>query len=459
MAERRTGTLISAEIQQKQVTWKHEPPQPRRGRVLWTLLVLAGLAGAVVVADGEWAWRDSLRRLAKGEEIPAFRANEWEDAAAVRESLAEELLTTDLIPSVEERDMRRSLALCTLVSAAGDAVIAQGGQPMWGLMEELCLDLDWLEEMVSFCPMELAARALPVLARIYQAEKKKMAGSPGNRRFATAIAFEFARAGLNEEQALASYLFYASSGQKHWLNKRFDSLSLWQMSAIAARLTDSRWSSETTLAWCQRNCSLPSQGYVSLVNILKPESHCLFGEEVGSDAFVELYRDSAEGGAASMLEAAGSSTAEDRAFYVATAACANGVPALVAGSGDAVVCLVDVDGRWEATGPLPEGAECSWSYDGHKQLDFVQLASTLGREKDKTLAAARLAGMGQFIYDSGNQPLAHSFFREALKVQPLRYATWAAYAACGAPQAELDKAAECFRELPGVAAALSAARK
>ncbi len=457
MVGRRHHSQREVTVQLRSGNWKHEPPQKNHGRrFLIGSLVAAGVVLAAVLADEAWSLRDSVRRLVQGEEIPAFRAKSWEDARSVRESLAEDLLTSELTPSVDDWDTRRDLALHTLIVAVGEKVISEGGASMGALMEELCLDVDWLEEMVWFCHMEHAEDALPILAHLYGKEKKKMAEMPANRRFASAVAFEFARAGLDKERAHASYLFYMASGQKHWLNNYFPQLALWEMSVIAARFTDAAWNSEETLTWFQRNSRLPARGYVTLGATLGGRERCLFGEPVDTPSFLSLYRDSAEGGVASIYEASGCSTALDRAHYAATAACANGVPALVASSGTEAVCLVDVNGRWESSAPAAEGMSCSWSFMGQNHPHFVELASRLGAEKEKTLASARLAQMGQFLYDSGNQPLAHSFFREALKVQPLNYAAWVAFRACGAPQAELDAAAGYFEELPGVAAVLAA---
>ncbi len=408
------------------------------------------------MADKQWMWRDSLRRLAEGQEIPAFRVNEWSDASAVREKLEERLLTTELLPKVEDRTACRNLALYSLLSAAGDSVISNGGSHMGMLMEELCIDLEWLEEMVYFCPMEHAEAAMPILAYIYHSERRKMAGSPANRRLASAIAFEYASAGLGQEAAKAAYLFYAASGQKRWLNNYFAGLSLWEMRVLAARSTDDEWCKPSTLAWFQRNTRLPAQGYVTLEDVLGARERCLFGEEVGSADFLVLFRDEDGGGAASIYEASGCSTAKDRALYVATAACANGIPALVAFSAKAATCMVDVNGTWELSETMPEGAICTWGYLGQKHPDFVKLVAQLGAEKDRTLASARLAQMGQFLYCAGNKPLAHNYFREAVKVQPLNYAAWSAFHACGGSGAEIAEGAQHFETLPGVAAALRA---
>ncbi len=413
-----------------------------------------GAAAAIVLGDGEWAWRDSLRRLAHGEEIPAYRTKTWVDAHSIRAELADSLLTSELTPSVEDRDTRRDLALHTLVVAAGEELISQGGQEMGALMQELCLDVDWLEEMVYFCPLELADKALPILAHLYRVERRKLTDAPPNRRLAAALAFEFARAGMSKEQARTTFQLYAAGGQKHLLNNRFEELALWEMRVIAARFADEVWCAEESLTWFQSNSRLPARGYVTLGQTLGSHERSLFGEPVGTPAFRALYRDAAQGGYASVCEASECSTAHDRAAYAATAACANGVPALVAAHDKGACWLVDVMGKWEFSAPVAEGMTCSWSFCGSNHPDFVVLASLLGADKEKALASARLATMGQFLYGVGNTPLAHSFFREAVKVQPLNYAAWAGYLSAGAPEGEREKAVKHFDALPGVAAAL-----
>ncbi len=440
MVGRKHPSQRTVEVQFRSGSWKHEPPQQKHGqRFLVGAIVLLGLGGGVMLADDAWSLRDSLRRLVQGEAIPAYRTRAWADATAVRESLADDLLTSELTPSVDDDDTRRDLALHTLVLATGEKVISDGGSVMGRLMEELCVDLEWLEEMVYFCPMEDAPAALPMLAHLYSKEKKKMAELPAYRRLASAIAFEFAHAGLDQEQALKTYHFYTGSGQKHWLNNYFTNLSLWEMRVIAARFTDAAWNEEVTLEWFQRNCRLPAQGYVTLGETLGTREYGFFGEQVDSPEFLTLYRDSAAGGTASIYEASGCSTSHARAHYAATAACANGVPALVVSNEHAAVCLVDVNGRWESSAPVAEGMTCSWSFCGQTTPQMIELAAQLGAEKEKTLASARLAAMGQFLYDSGNQPLSHSFFREALKVQPLNHAAEEAYRACGGAADPIDR--------------------
>ncbi len=422
--------------------------------MLLASVIVMGVVAAVVVADDEWEWRDTLRRIVQGEEVPAYRTKQWSNTRAVRESLADSLLTSDLSPSVEDRETRRDLALHTLIVAAGEEVISREDVEAGPLMEELCLDVDWLEEIVYFCPMEHAQTALPILAHIYKKAKKRMGGIPCNRRFAAAIAFEFARAGLDKDAALKAFNFYAASGQKHGLNTRFAELLLWEMRVIAARCTDATWSNEVTLAWFQRNSRLPAQGYASVGETLGKRERSLFGDAVGSTDFQSLYRNDEAGGTASMYEASGCSTAHDRALYAATAACANGVPALVAAGDGSAACLVDVNGSWVSSVPVTEGATCSWSFCEKNHPDFVLLASFLGGEIGQTLASARLAHMGQFLYDAGNRPLAHSFYREAVKVQPRNYAAWAGYHASGASADEMAEALKHFEQMPGVAAAL-----
>ncbi len=408
------------------------------------------------MADSEWAWRDNLRRISRGEEVPAFRANEWSDARTVREKLADRLLTSELTPSVEDRATRRDLALYTLAVAAGDVVLSQGTPGMGKLLEELCIDVEWLEEIVYFSPLAHAETALPILAYIYRCERKRMANMPAHRRLAAAVAFEFALKGIDREQALKTYQFYAAGGQKHMLNNCYEELALWEMSVLAARHTDSTWSNAETLTWFRLNNRLPAHGYVMLGNSLGAHEQGLFGEQVGTPEFQTLYKDSAEGGAASMYEVSGCSTEHDRAFYAATAACANGVPALVATKAGEASCMVHVKGNWEYSAPLTEGMTCSWSFFGMNHPDFVKLASVMGAEMDKTLSSSRLAYMGQYLYSSGNAPLAQSYFRQAIKVQPMNYPAWVGYHAAGATAEEMAEGVKLFESMPGVAASLRA---
>ncbi len=457
MAERNHQSHRLPAAQPRVQSWQMEPPpRPSRGRGLLVMIALAGVAALLVVSDNEWEWRDTLRRLIEGESMPAFRAYEWQDVRAVRETLAKNLMKAEWRPTTApSREHCRDLALHALTVAAGDAAISHGGEAVGKLLEELGLDVDWLEDIVYFCPLEHAGSALPLLAHIYRMEQRSLTNMPAHRRLAAAIAFEFARAGLDKDEALAYYLHYAAPGQKSRLNNRFDKLAIWELSALAARGTDTRWSGKTTYAWFQGNCRLPAQGYLHAGNILGEQETSLFGVAVDSPEFKAIYRDAAAAGTANLYQDSGCSTQLSRASYAASAACANGVPAIVVSAGADAACMVDVNGRWETSAPLPEGASSTWSFMGHNHPDFVRLAAALGADYEATLAGARLAQMGQFHYDIGNQPLAQSFLREAVKVQPLHAAAWQAYRAAGATVDDMQQAAAHFAELPGVAAALN----
>ncbi len=430
---------------------------PRSGYGLWGMLALAGAAAVLAVSDNEWEWRDTLRRVVEGEAMPAFRAYEWADAGLVREKLAEGLLASELSssPAEQNADTCRDLALHALIVAAGESTISRGGLEMGKLMEELGLDVDWLEDIVYFCPMEYAESALPLLAHIYRSEPHGMADAPVNRRLAAAVAFEFARAGLSKEAAHAHYLYYAASGQKSQLNSSFPQLAIWELGALASRGADATWGGKGTLNWFQRNLRLPAQGYVRAGDALGAHEKSLFGVEVDSPAFRTLYQDAAMAGPANLYKESGCSTELIRAHYAATAACANGVPSIVASGGAEAACLVDVNGQWEFSDTLPDNATCSWRFMGYGHPDFVRLASRLGADRGKYIASARLAQMGQFHYDAGNRPLSSSFYREAVKQQPLNFAAWQGYLAAGAGKEELQQAAAHFAELPGVAAVLA----
>ncbi len=456
MAEHNQQDWNEAASRQRMNAWRAvNPPPPRKGRFLLGCIVLMGVVAALVVSDNTWQWRDTLQRLARGEEAPAYRASEWQDARSLRSGFEEELATTTAHVSELGKDGRRDLALYTLLVAAGEDVLSQGGEDMGVLMEELGMDVDWLEELVYYCPVEHAATALPMLAYIFHVERKGME-QPECRRLATAIAFEFARVGKGREDALTLYQFYVGGSRKSQLNTSFSGLPLWRLRVLAERGTDERWGNATTLLWFQRNGSLPAQDYVGVGEILKHNHLSLFGVEVDSRDFWDIYRDAAAEGAGHVYEASGCSTSHNRAHYAATAACANGVPAFVAANDKEAVCMVDVNGKWVSSAPVPEGATCSWCImEQSHHPDFILLAAALDADRDKTMDSLRLVELGKFHFARGNVPLSHACFREALRLQPLNAEAWLEFRSCGAAAEDLAGLSAALADYPGVVAFLS----
>ena len=208
---------------------------------------------------------------------------------------------------------------------------------------------------------------------------------------------------------------------------------------------------ETTLSWFQRNGSLPAQDYAKAGEILKPNRLSLFGVDVDSADFKAIYRDAAAEGTGNVYEASGCSTPHSRAHYAATAACANGVPAFVVANDDEAVCMVNVNGKWVSSAPVPQGATCSWSIMGKSHHpDCILLAAALDADLEKSLDSLRLTQLGKFHFANGNVPLAHACFREALKLQPLNAVAWQEFRDCGATAEDMADASACFEEYPGV---------
>ncbi len=432
---------------------------PRRRRRWLVLGLLAACIAVLAVADSKWEWRDYLRRLIEGEDLPAFRAAEWQDARAVRETLRQRLTVADPRRELEEKATRRDLALYTIIASAGDSALSRSAPELHAFMEELSANTDWLEEIAYGMPLEHAAGGLRLLASLYLHERSGITSFPECRRFATALAFACARAGLDESATMERYRFYVAGSQRYRLNAGFEGLAIWEMSVIAAQGLDARWGELDTLAWFQDNVRLPAQEYPRVADSLAGNARSLFGVMVGTEEFYTLYRDSVESGMARVCADSGCSTPRDRAGYAAAAACANGVPAVVVGAGEQAQCLVDVKGRWVGSADLPEGAVGSWSLWEHKEVDFLRLIADIGRgsEVSATMDACRLAGMGSYLLSQGNAPQGQELLRAAIKAQPLYYPAWRDYLASGAPKGEAERAAQLFAAYPAVQQSLAAA--
>ncbi len=436
---------------------KNRPP--RRGRFLLFLFLFAGLVTALVVADIKWQWRDYLRRLLEGDDMVVFRAEEWQNTAAVREKLLRRLAGTATGSGLDAPVARRDLALYTLVASVGDEALSGCPREVHRFMEALCTDPGWLEEIVYGLPDGFPAAALPLLATIYHNEKAELRSSPACRRFAVAMASACAQAGLGTSEALAYYRAYAGDAQLPRLNASFAELETWKMSIIASRGLDSRWGNRETLLWFRDNVRLPARSYPAVALRVPTHTRSLFGVNVDSAEFRHIYSDSIEAGMARACDDSGCSTPELRAGYAAGAACANGVPAIVAESGQQAVCMVLHRGEWCGLSEMPSSAQCSWSAWGHAEPDFLRLLARVchGDSMKVWMESCRRAAMGRYLLSRGNQRQGLILLRSALELQALNYPAWCDYIRAGAPAEERERALQLFADYPAVRAALPAA--
>ncbi len=432
----------------------HRDPR-RRSRFLVLASFILGI-GVLVATDMKWEWRDSLRRMLEGEDEPAFRAAEWHDARGVCDTLRQRLEAVDFDPDLGNRETRRDLALHTLVSAAGPGVISRGGPEMRQLMETLGTDVEWLEEIVYGVPLDNAEQGLKNLAFLCKSEGESFSMVPERRRLATALAFECARAGLDENATWARYRVFSEAWLQ--LNSSFAKLTPWEMSILAARTTVPDWGAVPMLHWFQENIRLPESEYVHAADQLKERKTTLFGVSVNSNQFRILYADATDSGIANLYKDSGCSTPEARAAYAAAAACSHGVPSVVVSwKGDAsrdegATCMVHAQGQWISGVPIPGDATCSWSVWGQNHPDFVRLVTALGSdgEAERSIKSSRLARLGSFALESGDTRRALSFLRAAIKAQPLNYPAWAALRKAGADETEMSAADTIFADYPGV---------
>jgi len=298
-----------------------------------------------------------------------------------------------------------------------------------GFLGELKKPAGWLDELMHSGPLpDDPGKMLSIAASLWQADSAGV-GSRHELTTAAAVALTFGQKSWpDHEEALTRYEYFRDSRLKGLLHPMFDDLDTWEKRFVVSAGNNGGWGDDggwgdESMVWLRDHVKLPASAYGGACWQAPYRLNNVFGDSIHGRNYyapfshmihAERVRD--VGGVCGSLS-----------HYGATAARANGIPAITMGEpGHCAYAVRVARGSWTPAYSL------SWKRGLHTSLwgrtwtqlllqEKVMTDSEATRRSDEKLWLAR-AKLGGEISEIA------AAYRKALETQPLAHPTWLEFA-------------------------------
>ncbi|MCP5533010.1 MAG: hypothetical protein H7A48_07545 [Akkermansiaceae bacterium] len=320
---------------------------------------------------------------------------------------------------------RSALAANELRRVAAPVVgeFSRGGETK-RFLDELNASPVLLSELMGSGPLpDDPGKMLRVLFELWKHDRAGLADEH-ERGTAVAVALTFGDSKWPTEKAVARYDYFRDSRRDGLLHPMFDDLAAWEKRYVVSAGGNGSWNGpggwdDASLVWLRDHVKLPAPAYTGACWQAPYHLHNLFGDSIHGSAYympfehmvhAERVRD--VGGVCGSLS-----------HYGATAARANGIPAITMGEPGHCAYAVRVKrGAWTPAYSL------SWQRGLHTSLwgrTWTQLVLQDAALTDAEAHARSTAHLWQArALREKNPDLAETAYRLALEAQPLHQPAW-----------------------------------
>ena len=325
----------------------------------------------------------------------------------------------------EDAATRRQWALAELERALGDREwnnLTNG--PRASFYRDMQAKL--LEELMFSGPLpEDAGKMIRIAEGLWKADRAGMADRH-EMTTAAAIALMYAEKDWPEDKALTRYQYFKDSRKGGKLHPVFDTLATWEKRFVVSAGGNGKWAGddgwgEVSLVWLRDHVKLPIKDYTGACWQAPYRLENVFGDSIHGPKYyapfdmihAERVRD--VGGVCGSLS-----------HYGATAARANGIPAITMGEpGHCAYAVRTAAGEWTPAYSLTWERGLHTSLWGRTWTQLVLQEKVLG-EKYATDRSSLHLWQARAL-KSKNPELADKAYRKALEAQPLDQPAWIEY--------------------------------
>lgn len=329
---------------------------------------------------------------------------------------------TSLKAAVDDPAKRMELARAELRRVAGPALAEIDSKPDGKrFVSDLNASQGLLGDLMYSGPLpEEPGRMLWILYGIWQADRADFS-NPHERTTASAVALTFAKKGWPEDKALVRYEYYRDSRRQGLLHPQFDDLQTWEKRFVVSAGQNGGWGTwdDASLVWLRDNVKLPAKDYCGACWQAPYRGENLFGDSVHGPMYYAPFGDQIH--AKRVRDVGG--VCGSLSHYGATAARANGIPAITMGEpGHCAYAVRVARGEWTPAYSL------SWQRGLHTSLwantwtQLVLQEKALGEKYDHDRCTAHLYQARSLA--KSNPELAETAYRLALEAQPLNQPAW-----------------------------------
>ena len=284
-------------------------------------------------------------------------------------------------------------------------------------------DLGWIGDIVYSGECIMPGRMLNMLANMMERYTRMLPDDRIPRDIATATALEYARFGWSIDNACKRAEYFVRNWRQDRLHQIFDTLPFWQRRVVCGWKGDHSSGTPESFTWALNNVNLTDERYTGCCWRCGYVLHNVYGESVHGSAYYTAFEGMYTGRHHQFTQEVGG-VCGGLSHFGASAACANGIPALTMGEPAHCAYVVWVDGKWTPSYSV------SWDRGLHWRpwLDnwrYSSLHMLTEQHATAQKAALRLSNayraLAHMAATSGNTSAAIGYFLKAEAAQPLHY--------------------------------------
>ena len=291
------------------------------------------------------------------------------------------------------------------------------------LIRLIANDLGWMGDILYSGECIMPGRMLNMLANMMERYPRMLPNERIPRDIATATALEFARSGWTVDAACKRAEYFVRNWRQDRLHRIFDTLPLWLRRVVCGWKGNHSSGTPESLTWALHNINLPDERYTGCCWRCGYVLHNVYGESVHGGAYYTAYEGMYTGRHHEFTQEVGG-VCGGLSHFGASAACANGIPALTMGEPGHCAYLVWVNGKWTPAYSLSWDRGIHWrGWSDNHRFSSLHMLTELQSPEQK--AAFRLANayrvLGQICATRNETDKAIAHYLKAEAIQPRNY--------------------------------------
>lgn len=263
-------------------------------------------------------------------------------------------------------------------------------------------------------------KMLWVLFDLWKADRTGLSNA-FDRSTAAAVALTFGQSKWPQDKALIRYEYFRDSRKQGLLHPQFDGLLTWEKRFVVSAGSNGGWGTwdDESLVWLRDNVKLPAKDYIGACWQAPYRLENLFGDSIHGAMYYAPFGDQIH--AKRVRDVGG--VCGSLSHYGATAARANGIPALTMGEPGHCAYAVRLSrGQWAPAYTLSWQRGLHTSLWGSTWTQLVLQEEAMGEKSAHDQSTAHLWQARAYL--KVNPELAETAYRLALEAQPHNQPAW-----------------------------------
>lgn len=297
------------------------------------------------------------------------------------------------------------------------------------MLEVVCNNLDWVQQLTGTGELVMPGRVINILARIAN-KNSEMPYDLLDRDTATAIALEFGRYGWDTKWAGERASFYIKHNHDGRFNADWYKMPFFLRRVVCGWKGNHDSGSAEAQEYALTNIHLPNDRYTGACWQCGYRLYNVYGDSIHGPNYYEPFVDQYKHHFNKTYEVGG--VCGGLSHYGASAAVANGVPALTTGEPGHCSFVVYVNGKWTPAYSLDWQRGLHWQPNtGVHVYSTLHAAEQLRSEAEapKTATSDAYRALAGSYAAKGEVDKAIECYTKAETAQPLNYAAWREHAA------------------------------